>query len=157
MFDSYVEPNLSNLITNQAKIAFVCGKMTGALNEELLETSYNELEIYQDWRSITAFPDKLNIKVFFTPRKMTLIFFPASFITWVNYVLFFTNVHNFGIFSKIFQSSEINLDNAHFTKVFEKSPSRCISSCQQDIKLDQFSQQNTHFRTAILQNSSLGA
>ena len=48
MFDSYVEPNLSNLITNQAKIAFVCGKMTGALNEELLETSYNELEIYQD-------------------------------------------------------------------------------------------------------------
>ena len=48
MFDSYVEPNLSNLITNQAKIAFVCEKMTGALNEELLETSYNELEIYQD-------------------------------------------------------------------------------------------------------------
>ena len=48
MFDSYVEPNLSNLITNQAKIAFVCGKMTGALNEELLETSYKELEIYQD-------------------------------------------------------------------------------------------------------------
>ena len=42
-------------------------------------------------------------------------------------------------------------------KVFEKSPSRCISSCQQDIKLDQFSQQNTHCRTAILQNSSLGA
>ena len=40
MFDSYVEPNLSNLITNQAKIAFVGGKMTGALNEELLETSY---------------------------------------------------------------------------------------------------------------------
>ena len=52
MFDSYVEPNLSNLITNLAKIAFVCGKMTGALNEELLETSYNELEIYQDWRSL---------------------------------------------------------------------------------------------------------
>ena len=51
MFDSYVEPNLSNLITNQAKIAFVCGKMTGALNEGLLETSY-ELEIYQDWRSL---------------------------------------------------------------------------------------------------------
>ena len=48
MFDSYVEPNLSNLITNQAKIAFVCGKMTGALNDELLETSYNELEIYLD-------------------------------------------------------------------------------------------------------------
>ena len=48
MFDSYVEPNLSNLITNQAKIAFVCGKMTGALNEELLERSHNELEIYQD-------------------------------------------------------------------------------------------------------------
>ena len=47
MFDSYVEPDLSNLITNQAKIAFVCGKMTEALNEELLETSYNELEIYQ--------------------------------------------------------------------------------------------------------------
>ena len=40
MFDSYVEPNLSNLITNHAKMAFVCGKMTGALNEELLETSY---------------------------------------------------------------------------------------------------------------------
>ena len=40
MFDSYVEPNLSNLITNQAKIAFVSGKMTGALNEELSETSY---------------------------------------------------------------------------------------------------------------------
>ena len=48
MFDSYVEPNLSNLITNQAKIAFFCGKMTGALNEELLETSQNGLEIYQD-------------------------------------------------------------------------------------------------------------
>ena len=44
MFDSYVEPNLSNLITNQAKIAFVCEKMTGALNEEVLETSHNELE-----------------------------------------------------------------------------------------------------------------
>ena len=43
-------------------------------------------------------------------------------------------------------------------KVFKKkSPSRCISSCQQEIKLDQFSQQNTHCRTAILQNSSLGA
>ena len=31
------------------------------------------------------------------------------------------------------------------------------SSCQQDIELDQFSQQNTHCRAAILQNSSLGA
>ena len=35
-----------------------------ALNEELLETSYNVLEIYQDWGSfschrITAFPGKL--------------------------------------------------------------------------------------------------
>ena len=40
MFDSNVERNLSNSITNQAKIAFVCGKMTEALNEELLETSY---------------------------------------------------------------------------------------------------------------------
>ena len=28
---------------------------------------------------------------------------------------------------------------------------------QQDIKLDKFAQQNTHCRTAILQNSSLGA
>ena len=28
MFDSYVEPNLSNLITNRAKISFICGKMT---------------------------------------------------------------------------------------------------------------------------------
>ena len=26
-------------------------KTTGALNEELLETSYNKLEIYQDWGS----------------------------------------------------------------------------------------------------------
>ena len=49
-------------------------------------------------------------------------------------------------------------DNAHLTKSFPKeSPSRCISSCQQHIKLDQFSQQNTHCRTAFLQNSSLGA
>ena len=49
-------------------------------------------------------------------------------------------------------------DNAHFTKVFsKKSLSRCISSRQQDIKLDQLSQQNTNYRKAILQNSSLGA
>ena len=27
-FDSYVEPNLSNLITNQAKTSFICEKMT---------------------------------------------------------------------------------------------------------------------------------
>ena len=40
---------------------------------------------------------------------------------------------------------------------FEKSSSKCISSFQQDIKLDQFSQQNTHHITAFLQNSSLGA
>ena len=37
---------------------------SGALNEELLETSYNELEIYQNWGSllsshnIAAFPGK---------------------------------------------------------------------------------------------------
>ena len=47
---------------------------------------------------------------------------------------------------------------AHCTKSFlKKSYNICISSCQQNIKLDQFSQQNTHCRTAILQNSSLGA
>ena len=28
------------------------GRFPGALNEELLETSYNELEIYQDWGSL---------------------------------------------------------------------------------------------------------
>ena len=27
-FDSYIEPNLSNLITNQAKTSFICEKMT---------------------------------------------------------------------------------------------------------------------------------
>ena len=27
MFDSYVEPNLSNLVTNQAKISFIRRKM----------------------------------------------------------------------------------------------------------------------------------
>ena len=54
--------------------------------------------------------------------------------------------------------SPLGGDNAHLTKSFlTKSPSRRISSCQQDIKLDQFSQQNTDCRTAILQNNSLGA
>ena len=42
-------------------------------------------------------------------------------------------------------------------KFFKKSYNICISSCKQNIKLDQFSQQNTHCRKAILQNSSLGA
>ena len=28
MFDSYVEPNLSNLITNQEETSFICGKTT---------------------------------------------------------------------------------------------------------------------------------
>ena len=42
-------------------------------------------------------------------------------------------------------------------KFFKKSPSICISSCKQDMKADRFSQQNTQCRTAILQNSSLGA
>ena len=42
-------------------------------------------------------------------------------------------------------------------KLLKKSPSRCFSSCKQDIKLDQFSQQSTHCITAILENSSLGA
>ena len=28
VFDSYVEPNLSNLMTNQAKMSFICGKWT---------------------------------------------------------------------------------------------------------------------------------
>ena len=49
-------------------------------------------------------------------------------------------------------------DNAHSAKRFlKRSPSKCISSCQQHIKLDQFYQQNTHCRTAFLQDSSLGA
>ena len=48
--------------------------------------------------------------------------------------------------------------NAYLTRSFLiKSPSRCIASCQQHIKLDQFSQQNAHCRTAFLQNRSLGA
>ena len=43
----------------------------------------------------------------------------------------------------------LRADNAHLTNRFlKKSPSRCISSCQQHIKLDQSSQQNTHSRTA---------
>ena len=65
---------------------------------------------------------------------------------------------NFQRLSKVLkQISPLRGDNAHFTKSFlKKSPSRCISSCQQDIKLDQFSQQNTHSRAAILLNSSLG-
>ena len=45
-------------------------------------------------------------------------------------------------------------DNANLSKSFSN---KCISSCQEDIKLDQFSLQNTHCRTAFLQNSSLGA
>ena len=54
--------------------------------------------------------------------------------------------------------SPLGGDNAHLTKsILTKSPSRRISSFQQGIKLDQFSQQNTHYRTAILQNCSLGA
>ena len=49
-------------------------------------------------------------------------------------------------------------DNAHSAKSFlKRSPSKCISSCQQQMKLDQFSQQNTHCRTAFLQNSWLDA
>ena len=31
---------------------FQINQVTRALNEELLETSYNELEIYQDWGSL---------------------------------------------------------------------------------------------------------
>ena len=60
MFDSYVEPNLSNLVTNQAKIAFVCGKMTGALNEELLETSYNDRDGGRSARLVRPFQKNLN-------------------------------------------------------------------------------------------------
>ena len=66
---------------------------------------------------------------------------------------------NFQRLSKVLKKiSPLCGDNAHLTKRFPKMcSSRCISSCQQHLKLDQFSQQNTHCRTAFLQNSSLGA
>ena len=74
---------------------------------------------------------------------------------------FIVNIHNFSKFSKIAQSfkklSSLCGDNGHLTSFLTKSARRRISSCQQDIKLDQFYQQNTNCRTAILQNSSLGA
>ena len=80
----------------------------------------------------------------------------------MNYVRVITNIHNFSKFSKIVQSSKRNFHRfvaivLISQKIFKKSSSRCISSCQQDIKLDQFSQQNTHCRTVVLQNSPLGA
>ena len=55
----------------------------------------------------------------------------------------FHHEHNFRKFSKIVQSSNKNFSlfaaiMPISQKVFKKSPSRCISSCQQDIKLDQF-------------------
>ena len=51
---------------------------SGALNEELLETSNNELHIYKDWGSlfiIAYLPPLVILKVFFTSRKMALVFF----------------------------------------------------------------------------------
>ena len=75
---------------------------------------------------------------------------------------FITNIHNFRNFqrfSKVLKKFSLILgDNAHLTKsLLKKSPSRRFSFCQQHIKLEQFSQQNTDCRTAFLQNSSLGA
>ena len=109
---------------------------------------------------ITAFPGKLK-GVLHCQEDGTNIF-PASCITWVNYVRFITYIHNFIKCSKIGQNSKKNFAASRrwfsfYKKFFKKSPSRCILFCQQDKKLDQFSQQNTHCRTAILQKSSLGA
>ena len=66
---------------------------------------------------------------------------------------------NFQRLSQVLKKiSPLRSDNTHSIKSFQKkSHSRCISSCQQHIKLYQFSQQNTHCRTAFLQNGSLGA
>ena len=62
------------------------------------------------------------------------------------------------IFKVIKKFSPLHGDNDHFAKKFTiTSPIKSISSCQQGIKVNQFSQQNTHCRTAFLQNSSLGA
>ena len=48
-------------------------------------------------------------------------------------------------------------DNAHSAKSFVKrSSSKGISSCQQHIKLDQFSQQNTHCRTNFFAEQLVG-
>ena len=112
---------------------------------------------------ITAFPGKLK-GVLHSQEDGTNIF-PASCITWVNFVRFIMNTHNFSKFSKdspkfLKKFSPLWGDNAHFTKqLLKKSLSRCISisSCQLQIKLNQLSRQNTHCRTAFLQNSSLGA
>ena len=75
---------------------------------------------------------------------------------------FILNIHNFSKCSKIVQSSKTKFRRFAAImpisqKLFEKSPSRRISSSQQDIKLDQFFQQNTNGGKAILQNSSLDA
>ena len=79
----------------------------------------------------------------------------------MNYAGLVTNLHNFSKFSKIVQSlKNVATSMRSFPlneKFSEKSPSRCISFCQQQIKLEQFSQQNTYCRTALLQKSSLGA
>ena len=84
---------------------------------------------------ITAFPGKLEGVLH--SQKMALICFKASCMKWVNYVRFITNIHNFSKFSKIAQSSKQNFRGfaaimSISQKVFLKSPSRCISSCQQD-------------------------
>ena len=56
------------------------------------------------------------------------------------------------------QFSPLCGDNVHLTKSFlKKSPSRCISSCHQHLKLDQFSQQYPLLSSFFLQNCSLGA
>ena len=81
-------------------------------------------------------------------KRCVLIFFPASCITWVNYMRFITNIHNFSKFSKIVQSS-IKIFAAWrrqcpFNKrFFQKVSQQMYSSCQQHLKLGQFSQQNT--------------
>ena len=68
-------------------------------------------------------------------------------------------IADFQRLSKVLKKiSPLCSDNDHSAKSFlKRSPSKSISSCQQHIKLDQFSQQNTHCRTTFLQNSSLGA
>ena len=40
---------------------FISLKETGALNEELSETSYNELQIYQDWGSLLVIAQLFSI------------------------------------------------------------------------------------------------